>query len=41
MKCLSRLCSVRVKLLQRILGFLNFASQLFPLGGPLFDHGIS
>ena len=31
-KCLSRLCSIGVKLLQRILGFLNFALQLFPLG---------
>ena len=28
-KCLSRLRSIRVKLLQRILGFLNFALQLF------------
>ena len=40
-KCLSRLRSVRVKLLQRILGFLNFALQLFPLGRYLLDHGIS
>ena len=31
-KCLSRLRSIGVKLLQRILGFLNFALQLFPLG---------
>ena len=31
-KCLSRLCSIRVKLLEHILGFLNFALQLFPLG---------
>ena len=31
-KCLSRLRSIGVKLLQRILGFLNFTSQLFPLG---------
>ena len=31
-KCLSRIRSIGVKLLQRILGFLNFALQLFPLG---------
>ena len=31
-KCLSRIRSSGVKLLQRILGFLNFALQLFPLG---------
>ena len=31
-KCLSRIHSIGVKLLQRILGFLNFALQLFPLG---------
>ena len=31
-KCLSRLRSIGVKLQQRILGFLNFALQLFPLG---------
>ena len=31
-KCLSRLRSIGVKLLQHILGFLNFALQLFPLG---------
>ena len=31
-KCLSRLRSIGVKLLQCILGFLNFALQLFPLG---------
>ena len=31
-KCLSRLCSIRVKLLQCIFGFLNFTLQLFPLG---------
>ena len=30
-KCLSRLRLIGVKLLQRILGFLNFAVQLFPL----------
>ena len=28
----SRLCSISVQLLQHILGFLNFALQLFPLG---------
>ena len=31
-KCLSRIRCISVKLLQRILGFLNFALQLFPLG---------
>ena len=31
-KCLSRIRSISVKLLQRILGFLNFALQLFALG---------
>ena len=31
-KCLSRLRSIRVKLLQRIVGFLNFVFQLFPFG---------
>ena len=31
-KCLSRLRSTGVELLQHILGFLNFALQLFPLG---------
>ena len=31
-KCRSRLRSIGIKLLQRILGFLNFALQLFPLG---------
>lgn len=31
-KCLTRLRSISVKLLQRILGFLNFAFQLFPFG---------
>ena len=31
-KCLSRLRSIGVNLLQHILGFLNFALQLFPLG---------
>ena len=31
-KCLSRIRSIRVKLLQHILGFFNFALQLFPLG---------
>ena len=40
-KCLSRIRSIGVKLLQRVLGFLNFALQLFPLGRPLLDHGRS
>ena len=33
-KCLSRLSPIGVKLLQRILGFLNFVLQVFPLGRP-------
>ena len=37
-KCLSPLRSIRVKLLQRILGFLNIALQL---EGHLLDHGIN